>query len=125
MAQPRQTSAWPASGERQVKCSIQEARPTTDTLGGRGEPTWTTFGEWWAKVTVVPIVPNETDAVLIYEVEGPFRKDLLQRFNTGIGVRLVTTNLEVNLTLKVFQVENPLLKNRTLVCHCANAVNTQ
>jgi hypothetical protein len=30
-----------------------------------------------------------------------------------------------SLTLKVFQVENPQLRNRTLVAHCANAVNTQ
>jgi hypothetical protein len=120
MAQPRQTGAWPASGERQVKCTLQYATPVTDTMGGRTEPTWTDFGGWWAKVTVVPIVPNETDAVL-HEVEGPYRSDLVGRFTSGVGIRIVTPSL----TLKVFQVENPQLRNRTLVAHCANAVNTQ
>jgi hypothetical protein len=101
MAQPRQTSTWPLAGERQTRCTLQFATPTTDAMGGRGEPVWTDFGTWWAKVTVVPIVP---------------------RFNSGVGIRIVTPN---SLTLKVFQIENPLLKNRTLVAHCANATNTQ
>jgi hypothetical protein len=122
MAQPRQTSTWPLAGERQTRCTLQFATPTTDAMGGRGEPVWTDFGTWWAKVTVVPIVPNETDAVLLYEAEGPYRSDLLTRFNSGVGIRIVTPN---SLTLKVFQIENPLLKNRTLIAHCANATNTQ
>ena len=138
MAQPRQTGAYPSSGERQVKCTLQFATPTIDAMGGRTEPTWTTFGQWFAKVTVVPVVPNETEAVLLYEVEGPYRRDLVEYFNGitrppgvtlpsgftgGLGIRIVTVGL--SLTLKVFQVENPQLKNRTLVAHCANAVNTQ
>ncbi len=90
-------------------------------MGGRGEPTWTDFGTWWAKVNVVPIVPNETDAVLLYEVEGPHREDLQTRFTSGVGIRIATSSL----TLKVFQLENPQLRNRTLVAHCASAVNTQ
>lgn len=121
MAQPRQTGAYPSSGERNVKCTLQYATPVTDGMGGRSEPTWTDFGSWWAKTTVVPIVPNETDAVLLYEVEGPYRADLQERFLAGQGVRVVTNDL----TLKVFQVENPQLRNRTLVAHCARAVNTQ
>ncbi len=121
MAQPRQGSSWPFAGEKHVKCTLQYSTPVTDTMGGRSEPTWTNFGSWWAKVTVVPIVPNETDAVGLYEVEGDFRRDMWDRFNGGIGLRIVTTLV----TLKVFLVENPQLRNRTLVAHCANAVNTQ
>lgn len=90
-------------------------------MGGRGEPTWTDFGDWWAKVGVVPVIPNETEAVLLYQVEGPYRADVLEYFTTGTGLRIVANGL----TLKVFQVENPQLRNRTLVAHCANAVNTQ
>jgi hypothetical protein len=47
---------------------------------------------------------------------------LIDRFNTGVGIRIATPH---SLTLKVFQVENPQLRNRTLVAHCANATNTQ
>lgn len=122
MAQPRQSSTWPLAGERQVLCRLQYATPTTDGMGGRSEPTWTEFGTWWAKVSVVPIIPNETEAVLLYAVEGPYMVDLITLFNSGVGIRIATPNA---LTLKVFQVENPQLKNRTLVAHCANAANTQ
>lgn len=121
MAQPRQSGAYPSAGERHNKCTLQYATPTTDAMGGRSQPTWTDFGVWWAKVTVVPIVPNETDAVLLYAVEGPYRSDLIDRFTTGVGIRIVTGDL----TLKVFQIENPQLRRRTLIAHCANATNTQ
>jgi hypothetical protein len=136
MGQPRQGFSWPTAGERQVKCTLQYATPTIDAMGGRTEPTWTNFGGWDAKVTVVPIVPNETDAVLLYEVEGPYRRDLVEYangttrptgitlpagFTGGLSIRIVTTDL----TLKVFAIENPQLRNRTLVAHCANAMNTQ
>jgi len=90
-------------------------------MGGRREPTWTDFGQWFTKVTVVPIVPNETDAVVLYGVEGEFRADLLNRFLSGVGIRL----RRAGQTLKVFQIENPYLRNRTLVAHCATATNTQ
>ncbi len=121
MPGPRQASVWPTAGERATRCTLQYATPTTDAMGGRTEPTWTDFGNWWAKVTVVPIIPNETEAVLLYDVEGQYRADMLERFNSGVGVRIVANGL----TLKVFQLENPQLRNRTLVAHCANAVNTQ
>jgi hypothetical protein len=121
MAQARQSSSWPTAGDRNIKCTLQYSTPTTDAMGGRSEPTWSTFGSWWAKVIVVPIVPNETDSVLLYEVEGPYRSDVLDYFIGGTGLRVTTPTL----TLKVFQVENPQLRNRTLRLHCANAVNTQ
>jgi hypothetical protein len=120
MPQPRQSSTWPTPGERQVRCALEYATPTTDAMGGRGEPTWTHFGTWWAKVTVVPIVPNDTNAVMLYAIEGPYRADLLSQFSSGVGVRVIANDL----TLKVFEVENPQLRNRTLVAHCAKAVNT-
>jgi hypothetical protein len=133
---PPQARMWPSIGEMSVKTTLQFATPTTDTMGGRAEPLWTNFGTWFVKVTVVPIVPNETDAVILYEVEGKYRKDVINYFNGisrppgvtlpsgftgGLGIRVVTGDV----TLKVFQIENPYLRNRTLVAHCANAVNTQ
>ena len=121
MPQPRTGASVPLAGERQVRCTLQYATPITDVMGGRGEPIWTDFGTWWAKVAVVPIIPNDTEAVLLYEAEGPYRVDLIDRFNSGVGIRLVANAI----TLKVFQVENPQLRNRTLVAHCANATNTQ
>lgn len=121
MAQPRQSGAYPLGGERRVRCTLQYSTPTTDSMGGRGEPTWTAFGTWWAKVTVVPIVPSETEAVQLFEVEGPYRVDLLNRFNSVNSVRVKAKTL----TLKVFMVENPQLLNRTLIAYCANAANRQ
>jgi len=121
MPQPRSGLQWPLAGERKTPCTLQYATPVTDAMGGRGEPTWTTFGRWFAKVLVIPVIPNETEAVLLYAAEGPYRTDLIDRFNSGVGIRLVTTTL----TLKVFQVEDPLMARRTLVAHCANAMNTQ
>lgn len=121
MPQPRIGFQWPTAGERQVRCELQYATPATDEGGGRGEPVWTTFGRWWGKVTVVPVIPNETEAVLLYDIEGPYRRDLVEKFRSGKSVRVVTGDL----TLKVFQVENPQLRRRTLIAHCANATNTQ
>src|SRR5262245_59462804 len=121
-AQPRRklTGEYPSAGQRGIRCHLQFATPTTDGMGGRTEPIWQEFGTWWAQVTVLPIIPNETEAVLLYQVEGPYRKPIVDKFNTGKGVRIVTETL----TLKVFQLENPDLKNRTLVAHCANTVKT-
>lgn len=113
---------WPTSGDRLTAVTLQYATPTTDAMGGRGEPAWTDVGRWWVKVTVTPIVSSETPTVLGYQCEGPFRRDLLDYFLAGTGLRLVSSDL--GLTLKVFQVENPQLRKKTLVAHCANAVNT-
>ncbi len=121
MPAPRLGNQWPTAGERASHCVWQYATPTTDAMGGRGEPTWTAFATWWAKALTVPAVQNEVDAVILYQVEGPYRSDVLSYFTGGTGLRLVANGM----TLKVFQVENPLLRNRTLIAHCANAVNTQ
>jgi hypothetical protein len=90
-------------------------------MGGRIEPTWNDFGRWWAAVSVLPIVQTETESTLMYHLEGPYRADLLGYFTGGTGVRVVVNEV----TLKVIQVENPQLRNRTLVAHCAKATNTQ
>ena len=121
MPAPRATSQWPSIAERQARCTVQTATPTTDEGGGRGEPTWTDLGPIWdAKVNVVPVVVNETQATMLYEVEGPYRADMMTNFTSGIGLRILVNDL----ALKVFEVENPLLRNRTLVAHCAKATNT-
>jgi hypothetical protein len=121
MPAPRLGNQWPTAGERAAHCTWQYATPTTDTMGGRGEPTWTDFATWWAKALTVPSVQNEVQAVILYQVEGPYRADVMEYFTGGTGLRLVVNGL----ALKVFQVENPRLMNRTLIAHCANAVNTQ
>ncbi len=114
---------WPTAGERRTVCAVQYATPVTDSMGGRTEPTWTDFGEpWWAKATVVPVIVNETSSTLLYQLEGPYRADMMTFDVTGVGLRIVTAIRGVTLTLKVFQLENPGLLNRTLVAHCANAV---
>jgi hypothetical protein len=121
MPAPRLGNQWPTAGERQARCIWQYATPVDDGSGGRGEPVWTDFASWWAKVLTVPAVQNEVDAVILYQAEGPYRSDVVTHFTGGKSLRLVANGL----TLKVFQVENPLLRNRTLIAHCANAVNTQ
>jgi hypothetical protein len=121
MPAPRGGAAqWPTAGERHAKATLQYATPTTDAMGGRSEPTWTDFGVWWTKVTVVPFIVSDTQSAMLYQIEGPYRSDLLTRFTAGTGVRIVVNDL----TLKVFQVENPQTRNRTLVAHCAPATNT-
>ena len=42
-------------------------------MGGTAEPIWTDFGDWEAKVNVIPVIPNESTAVLLFDVEGPYR----------------------------------------------------
>lgn len=122
MPLPRAGSTqWPTAGERNSRATLQYATPTTDSMGGRTEPTWTDFGTWWSKVTVVPFIVSDTQSSLIYQIEGPYRADLMTHFQAGTGLRVVVNGL----TLKVFQVENPQLRNRNLVAHCAQAVNVQ
>jgi len=100
---------------------LQYATPTTDSMGGRGEPTWTDFGAWYVKATTVPDIVNETNASLLYQLEGPYRADLVTRFKSGVGIRAVVNGQ----TLKVMQIENPQLRSRTLIAHCADATKTQ
>lgn len=121
MPQPRQTAAYPTAGERNVYCVWQYATPTPDGSGGRGEPTWTNFGTWRAKVTTLSEFLDETKAVTTFQVEGPYRRDVVDYDTGGTGLRIVTNGM----TLKVALVENPQARNRTLVAHCANAENTQ
>lgn len=121
MPQPRSTGAWPSAGERRTKCTLQYASETADPIGGRSATSWTDFGSWNAKVSTVPVISSDTEAVILYQAEGQYRQDIVDRFKTGAGIRIVSNGL----TLKVFQIENPLLLNRTLIAHCADAVNTQ
>lgn len=116
MPGPRTTSQWPLAGERNVPCLLSYATQSTDVIGGRRATTWTPFGRTWhAKITALDFAPNETDAVTTYEVEGPYRQDLVDYFNGGVVVRMKTPHL----MLKVFLVSNPQERNRTLVCQCA------
>jgi head-tail adaptor len=131
MPQPRSTGAWPAAGELRTKCTFQYATPTTDSMGGRSEPTWTDFGGWDAKVMTVPGGVSESKEKSSYEFEGRFRRDVWEYFHgisrpdgldedINVSMRVIWNGL----TLKVFDVENPLFQNRTLIVKCAKAVNT-
>jgi hypothetical protein len=122
MPAPRSGAAqWPTTGEQDVRCILQYATPTTDAMGGRGEPTWTQFATWWAKALTVPFIKSDVDSSVLYKFEGRYVALILDHFTGGVGVRLLANGL----TLKVFQVENPQLQNRTLIVHAANAVTTQ
>lgn len=122
MPLPRASATqWPKAGERHAKVSLQYATPTTDTMGGRTEPVWTNFATWSVKVTVVPFIVSDTQSSLLYQLEGPYLADLMTHFHAGTGLRARVQGL----TLKVFQVERPQLRSRTLVAHCAQAINTQ
>src|SRR5688572_14998922 len=128
---------WPSAGDRQVHCTLQYAIPVEDEGGGRRDPIWSDFGTWWVRLADVPFIPpNEIDNDLLYALEGPYRRDLFDYFNGfsrptgvtlpvgfvgGLGIRIITSVL----TLKVFQVQDVLLKHRTLIAYCANAAQTQ
>jgi hypothetical protein len=121
MPLPRSSaSQWPLTGERRKKATLQYATITTDAMGGRSDPTWTDFGTWYVKATVVPFVVNETEATSLFDCEGPYRRDLWDYFAGGTSVRVVVNGQ----TLKVLELENPLLLNRTIVAHCGKATNT-
>jgi hypothetical protein len=122
MPTPRiSSSQWPLAGERQVLATLQFATITTDAMGGRSDPAWTTFAEWRVKAVEVPFVVSDTEATILYELEGPYRRDLWDYYNGGTSLRIIANGL----TLKVIQLENPLMRNRTLLAHCGKAVNTQ
>lgn len=125
MPAPRVTNQWPTAGDRHARATLQYSTPTTDGMGGRGEPTWTDFGVWRVKAVTVPDIKNDTQSAILYQLEGPYRRDLVAKERGGIGVRLVVALAGYDLVLKLIKTENPQLRNRTLVAHCADAVNTQ
>ena len=113
---------WPTTGERRKKARILYGVLNTDPMGGRSDPTWKpVLDSWFVQVTVVPFVVSETEATLLYDLEGLYVKDLLDRFNHGQSLRAIVDDL----TLKIFSVEDPQLKHKTLVAHCGKATNTQ
>ena len=130
MPQPRSVGQWPSAGELRTKYVLQYATPTTDTMGGRSEPVWTDFGTWQAKAMTVPGGVGESKDKSSLELEGRYRRDIWNYFHgisrpegldatTNVSLRVVGNGL----TLKVFDVENPLQMNRTLIVRCAKAVN--
>lgn len=121
MAQPRQAGAWPSAGERQGLAVVQYATVVTDALGGRSDPTWTTFASsWHVKVTVTPFVVSDTQAAMLYQIEGPYRADVVSHYDAGRSLRVLVHGF----TLKVIELENPQLRNRTVILHCGKATTT-
>lgn len=88
-------------------------------MGGTSATSWVDFGTWMARVTIDPKIPNQTESVLLYDVEGLYRKDLITKFLGGVTLRIVAAMEGIAVTLTVLQVQNPLLANRTLIAHCA------
>ena len=109
-------------GQRRERVQIQKATTVTDSMGGRTDNRWREFGTWWAKVTVVPFVVSDTQATMLYQLEGLFRQDVLDLFNAGTGLRAAVKKSD--LTMKVMAVEVPKLGNRNMVLHCAKETNT-
>lgn len=131
MPQPRYTSQWPTAGECRTHCTLQYAVPVDDDIGGRMEPTWTTFTTWMAKTATVPGMGTDTGPKGSWQFEGLFHPKLWNYFHgrerpDGVDddMQVSLRLLAMGLTLKVFDVENPNGLNRTLVVSCAKAVNT-
>jgi hypothetical protein len=108
-------------GQRRERIEIQRATTVTDAMGGRSDTRFREFGTWWAKVTVVPFVVSDTQATMVYQLEGLYRRDVVDLFNGGLGLRAVVRKL--NLTMKVLTIEMPRLANRTMVLHCGKETN--
>jgi head-tail adaptor len=102
------SGAWPRTGERRHKATLQRATNTTDSMGGRTQ-TWTAYDSWAVKVNTVPFAVSDSQATSQYQLEGLYRDDVL------VGDRVLIRGLK----LKVILLDNPELKNRTLVAHCS------
>ncbi len=107
-------------GQRRERVQIQKSVTVTDAMGGRTDQRWREFGTWWSKVTVVPFVVSDTQAVMLYQLEGLYRQDVVDLFNGGTGIRVVVKNL----TLKVMAYEDPRLLHKTMILHCGKETNT-
>jgi head-tail adaptor len=101
-------SAWPRTGERRHKATLQRATSTTDSMGGRTQ-TWTAYDSWSVKVTTVPFAVSDSQATSQYLLEGLYRDDVL------VGDRVLVKGLK----LKVILLDNSELRNKTLVAHCS------
>lgn len=115
-----------------TRCTLQYAVEERDPLLGFEDAEWVNFGVWMAKETSEALIKDETEAPLLWHFEGRYRPDLIGYFNGttlptgvtpsasgGLGIRIVTPDV----TVKVIQIENPLGVRRTLIAHCAKAVN--
>ena len=77
-------------------------------MGGRTQ-TWAAYDSWAVKVTTVPFAVSDSQATSQYLLEGLYRNDI------EVGDRVLIRGLK----LKVILVDNPELRNKTLVAHCS------
>lgn len=101
-------SAWPRTGERRHKATLQRATTTYDESRGRTQ-TWVAYDSWAVKVTTVPFAVSDSQATSQFLLEGLYRNDL------EVGDRVLVRGMK----LKVILLDNPELRNRTLVAHCS------
>jgi hypothetical protein len=130
MPQPKVTSQWPPAGDLRTVCELQYAVPVEDEMGGRGQPTWTTFTTWKARTMNVPGMGTDTGPKASWQFEGRYHPNIWRYFHgldrplgVGSGEQVSLRVLAMGLTLQVFDVENPNGLNRGLVVHCAKAIN--
>jgi head-tail adaptor len=103
------------AGQRRHRVRLQQGVAVTDELGGRTQ-TWPEFGQDWAAIDVIPFVVSEIEATRLYQVTTKYRQDVIDKFNAGTTLRLVSDAQGV--TLKVLTIINAEERNIELVMHC-------
>ena len=101
-------SSRKGAGQRRHQAQLQAPIEGTDALRGRVQ-TWPTYATVWAAVDAKPFVVSEEQATVMYDVTIPYRADV------EVQHRVVVRGL----TLKVLALEQPELRARDLVLHCA------
>jgi head-tail adaptor len=103
------------SGQYRHRVALQEGVPVTDELGGRTQ-TWAEFGRDQVAIDPMPFVVSEVEATRTYQVSMRYRSDLVEKFEGGTTVRVVSSGQ--GMTLKVLTIINAEERNRDLVLHC-------
>ena len=103
------------TGRYRHVASLQAASSVTmDPHRGRIE-NFTSFGTWRCAITDQPMVKTEQDAVVMYLLEGLWRKDAWDKFSAGKTVRVVAKGM----TLKALAMVNVGQINMVLQIHAA------
>lgn len=97
------------AGGRRQRIQLQSPTTIVDSLKGRSI-TWTTYASASASVEPQPFVVSEQQATMLYLVTMPYRS------TTAIGHRVLASG---GLRLKVLEVNDPELRHRDTILHCA------
>jgi head-tail adaptor len=113
MPPPGTTPVRKRAGQLRHRITLQQGVQVPDELGGHTQ-TWPEFGDDWGAIDVQPFVVSETEATVLYQVALRYRADVVEKFNAGTVLRVVSGDY----TLKVLTIVNAELRNRELVLHC-------